>query len=854
MKKETKFSYIMLLFLSGMILGISLPQSRASESIPITPPGWGTWTWGIDINDTIGINATASIPEWTTTFDLLEVMRFNESTVALNTGVGNETAQFRALTQTGSTNAASKTLVDNPFKPQITYFFNVTEGYMGTDDIQEDLILKCIPLQNGAVNLTWVGDSMIAEVPGVENYHKLGMDSYRLTGGDTVEWYNSTSTPQEYINITYCANGSLSSGAFRVNFTGLGLPNGIPSINGSLVRLYDYSSFYVEKLDNTDYSVDVNDVMYFKKTKYHGSEEYFKATITDKYLGLVKRGDDCAPAMIINSTGVALNFSNWVPWSNDAQVPYGEQISAASNNDLIDYISPYGMMALAYPIRATGQDLVNDWAIHWAGLSLDQTSSGPLWANFSNVQGDQFAYIEFNSQRELLVYELDVNIPAGNDYSVVEYRYDRLFTWPPDWNNNQIIVQPGEELLYNYTQNTMTPSPYTSYWNYTIHNVENSPILYKAPEHVPGTYINASISNSTTVNGTFTLLTNSMNTTYMSENEAVFFYEAWPDMISNVFPIGTTGLDLQKYAYWFRLIIRPDSEIVGARSYSMYNATDDHWFNITVSPEGIMESVNANYSYESNGMNYRNFSRVLLNYTTKVGIVAGYSTGEFYPNEIYPSTNISFMCNFTNIGSHTVSTYFWDFGDGLNSSLGNATHKYSTTGIYYLNVTVTMSSGDVLVANLNITIIEAHTAAFFINYAPTQVKPNDTVTFSLAQTLTGSYKIASYSWNFGDSTTSTLGAPTHIYTVVGTYNVVVTITMDNGDVYTTNNTVRVKATTSYDTSGTSNPTATSTTTGAESEEPTNLNSLATVLLVGVVGGALFINKKYSKKPGKAGTK
>lgn len=52
------------------------------------------------------------------------------------------------------------------------------------------------------------------------------------------------------------------------------------------------------------------------------------------------------------------------------------------------------------------------------------------------------------------------------------------------------------------------------------------------------------------------------------------------------------------------------------------------------------------------------------------------------------------------------------------------------------------------------------------------------ITHTFTSTSTGTFD--RYLWNFGDSTTSTLAAPTHVYAAAGTFTVTLTVTGHGG--------------------------------------------------------------------------
>ena len=77
-------------------------------------------------------------------------------------------------------------------------------------------------------------------------------------------------------------------------------------------------------------------------------------------------------------------------------------------------------------------------------------------------------------------------------------------------------------------------------------------------------------------------------------------------------------------------------------------------------------------------------------------------------------------------------------------------------------------------------------------YTPTTVYVNTTEVSFTDTSTDEDGTIASWSWDFGDTTTSTVQNPTHTYTAIGTYTVTLIVTDDDGnasDPYTTDITV-----------------------------------------------------------------
>ena len=144
--------------------------------------------------------------------------------------------------------------------------------------------------------------------------------------------------------------------------------------------------------------------------------------------------------------------------------------------------------------------------------------------------------------------------------------------------------------------------------------------------------------------------------------------------------------------------------------------------------------------------------------------------------------------------------YNWDFGDYSSSSTTNSSHESTPTHIYdyagSYNVTLTLTSG---YGCSHDTILEN-----FINVYPTPV-----ASFSAYPTAIGLFRaniiftdysegdIASWFWNFGDSTTSTTQNPLHTYTQPGKFNVSLIVENFHGCSDTTWNEIEIYPETTF---------------------------------------------------------
>jgi PKD repeat protein len=161
------------------------------------------------------------------------------------------------------------------------------------------------------------------------------------------------------------------------------------------------------------------------------------------------------------------------------------------------------------------------------------------------------------------------------------------------------------------------------------------------------------------------------------------------------------------------------------------------------------------------------------------GIAAGYEQSLF--REDVPSIVADFSAdvtsgyapltvNFTDLSSGGTPTgWDWDYGDGsTHGTTQNPTHVYSTDGTYSVTLQVTDGVGsDTLIKTDYITVSEP-IAEF--SGTPTTGAADLTVVFTDA-----SVGAVSWAWVFGDGGSSTLQNPAHIYTVVGTYTVALTV-------------------------------------------------------------------------------
>lgn len=157
--------------------------------------------------------------------------------------------------------------------------------------------------------------------------------------------------------------------------------------------------------------------------------------------------------------------------------------------------------------------------------------------------------------------------------------------------------------------------------------------------------------------------------------------------------------------------------------------------------------------------------------------VTNLNFGKFIPNASFKTsptclnTTILFSDTST-LGSGTISSWLWNFGNGSTSTLQNNLTSYSTTGTVAATLIVTASSGctNTIIKPLIISHPPVSSFSYSFNCLKDSVFFTNTSTIS-SGTITGSL------WYFGDlSSTSTLKNPSHHYNTSGFYKVKLTST------------------------------------------------------------------------------
>jgi PKD repeat protein len=137
------------------------------------------------------------------------------------------------------------------------------------------------------------------------------------------------------------------------------------------------------------------------------------------------------------------------------------------------------------------------------------------------------------------------------------------------------------------------------------------------------------------------------------------------------------------------------------------------------------------------------------------------------PASNFGFTNVSLAYNFFAPPTGGIpTTYSWDFGDGFNSSNANPSHTYATPNTYNVCLTTTTVCGTSQTCSL--TVVSSPPPN--VNFGSS----GNRLAWSFSSSVNGVGPFT-YSWNFGNGTTSNLPNPSIVFIGAGTYTVCLTV-------------------------------------------------------------------------------
>jgi PKD repeat protein len=156
---------------------------------------------------------------------------------------------------------------------------------------------------------------------------------------------------------------------------------------------------------------------------------------------------------------------------------------------------------------------------------------------------------------------------------------------------------------------------------------------------------------------------------------------------------------------------------------------------------------------------------------------------------------LNFSSSGTTDPDGTIASYSWDFDDGGTSMEANPTHGYSTAGDYTVTLTVTddedASGSDTISISVTDGPVAVASVSSFSDIHSTYQLQWQMIDFSSSGSNDPDGGILTYLWNFDDLNTSSKANPQQEFYSTGDYNVVLTVTDDEGASDTANLTIHV---------------------------------------------------------------
>jgi len=136
------------------------------------------------------------------------------------------------------------------------------------------------------------------------------------------------------------------------------------------------------------------------------------------------------------------------------------------------------------------------------------------------------------------------------------------------------------------------------------------------------------------------------------------------------------------------------------------------------------------------------------------------------------------VVNFTDLSTGgPVSTYSWNLGNSVTSTLQHPSTTYTSPGTYSVTLTVTGPGGS-STKTISVIVFDQPAVSFSATTALTGCTPHY-VQFSSTVTPNSPGTVI-YNWDFGDGTTGTGANPDHMYNTAGVYTVLLSVTNGAG--------------------------------------------------------------------------
>lgn len=117
-----------------------------------------------------------------------------------------------------------------------------------------------------------------------------------------------------------------------------------------------------------------------------------------------------------------------------------------------------------------------------------------------------------------------------------------------------------------------------------------------------------------------------------------------------------------------------------------------------------------------------------------------------------------------------TNTYSWSFGDGSGDNIPDPIHTFTSTGPYYVCLTVSNSQTGCTATHCDTITFNNQTCQGYFSYSSTVFNP-----FNVAFSGGANGNVTSWFWDFGDGHYSQVQNPNHVYQDSGIYVVCLTI-------------------------------------------------------------------------------
>ena len=126
-------------------------------------------------------------------------------------------------------------------------------------------------------------------------------------------------------------------------------------------------------------------------------------------------------------------------------------------------------------------------------------------------------------------------------------------------------------------------------------------------------------------------------------------------------------------------------------------------------------------------------------------------------------------------------SYAWNFGDGTTGSGQVITHQYRSISTFPVALTVTDQRGATAQTIQPVPVSAAAPPTVTFTFSPTAPEPGKTLFFNASESKAAEGRaLVDFFWDFGDGTTASGAAVSHVYETAGSYVVTLKVTDDAG--------------------------------------------------------------------------